>query len=144
MEENDALGPADGSRLGTSEIVGLGFDESASDGLDGGCKLGRLLGISDDPDAGPTVSTVMTLEPSGSNQVLSLEVDVPPPLHDLANAPYQSGALFPHAAAPPWSWPTILWSKLNRGDPDDPGSVVPRSQSGTRMWLPPTSTVYDP
>ena len=55
--------------------------------------------------------------------------------------PYQSGVWLVQDAKPPCSCPTMRCSGLKSGEPDEPPSVVPRSQSSTRMWVPSGSVV---
>ena len=49
--------------------------------------------------------------------------------------------MFPQAASPPVNWPITRWFWSKRGDPDEPPSVVPLSQSATRICVPVPGTV---
>ena len=74
----------------------------------------------------------------GSNQLLSLVVFVPSPVHEVKNFPkssFWSELAKPQPEFPPCNWPIVRWSWLNNGYPEDAGSVTPKSQEGTCQWL---------
>src|SRR5690606_15388621 len=82
---------------------------------------------------------IIWLEFVGSSQSLNLEPALEPAPHDTPNLPYSSHkplSLFPtQSAAPPHNWPIILPLLSNKGEPEDPPSVTPRSQSFTTQTL---------
>ena len=67
------------------------------------------------------------------------------PLHEFPNAPYQSEAVLPQAADPPCNCPMILWFWSNRGEPDEPPSVVVlRSHDSILQCVPLEVMVLEP
>jgi hypothetical protein len=79
---------------------------------------------------------------SGSSQSFKRDEGVPPPSHDTDTRPYQSEVWLEQEANPPCNCPTIRWFGSYKGEPDDPPSVVPSSQSITRMCVPAPGTVF--
>src|SRR5690606_27436470 len=80
---------------------------------------------------------------AGSSQSRSRRLAALPLSQACASRPYQSGwllssALFwlTQAAMPPLSTPTRRLSGFHNPEPDEPGSVVPRSQAAIRRCVP--------
>ena len=69
----------------------------------------------------------------GSNQCFNWPLIVlPAGFQETLTFPYSSDKTdAPHAEAPPCNCPIILRFWLKSGEPEDPGSVTPRSQEST-------------